>query len=153
MLDAIAWRFYMLVTKETKPFDWFSFWVFVGFQIITILFVAVPLWLMHRRRRKIEKWVTAILRFITDGQRLLASLPAGSAEIDNWNNAVDKLTQETATFLQKDSPKAFTRFADNLDWPIAINPTVWVTAHGHYSELTLRIRNLRAIIDNSEVYF
>lgn len=153
MLDAIVWRFYMLVTKETKPFDWFSFWVFVGLQIITILFVAVPLWLMHRRRRKIEKWVTAILGFVADGQRLLASPPAGSAEIDSWNNAVDELIQKTAAFLQQDSPKAFTRFADNLDWPAAINPAVWVTAHGHYSELILRIRNLRAIIDNSEVYF
>lgn len=152
MLDALAWRFYLLVTKETKPFDWFSFWVFVGFQVITLAFIAVPLWLSHRRKSRGAKWETAIWEFISEGQQLLASLPAGSAEIDIWNNAVDELIEKTAAFFQQNSPKALIIFRSNINMPMTVNPAIWPLAHGHYSELIHRLRNLESIMGNPEVY-
>jgi hypothetical protein len=153
MLDAIAWRFYLFITKDTKPFDWFSFWVFVGFQVITLSFIAVPLWLDHHRKSKAEEWETSILGFIADGQELLANLPIGSAEIDTWNDAVDALIQRVTAFLRQNSPKALTPFRSNIDFPTTINPVIWPASQGRYSMLNHRLRNLESIMENSEVYF
>jgi hypothetical protein len=153
LIEGTALRVYEFLTKDTKTFDWFNFWVFLAFQVATLLFVAVPLWFIHRRNREIRNHKKTIREFMAKGQQLRTNLPVGSADIETWTAAVTQLIQDAATFLEKNSPDALAVFLDTTDMTHAINAGIWVEVSGDLMRLNHALRNLRSIMENAGEYF
>jgi hypothetical protein len=152
MLDGTLWRIYFQLTRDTKPFDWFNFWVMLAGQIATILLVSIPLFMDYRRGRKRKAWQKSIRALFFRGQQLLRSAPMGGTEKPSWPVDVAALLWEIQAFLERHSPDALPIFLDNTDMPLTINPLIAFSAHAEFSQLVHCIRNLRSIMENAEVY-
>jgi hypothetical protein len=139
------------IFDEARPIDWLI--VVIDFIVLFWITAANIIKVPHRwKNHGAIKHLTA---FLVAGEGLHGTRPTIHA-IDNdanaWVEAVKNWISKVQLFLAKNSVRALIVFGQNTVGP-RMGTEVHPLAEDYYSELDARLRALRSILENMDVYF
>jgi hypothetical protein len=142
------------------------------FAVLSLAVVLFYLWLYRAEQRAKEPPpVTAffgpdtrrrenqagLAPLITEGQALREAVPFAShltqqADVAAWKERVEKWRDRTEAFLIQRSPSAAVRFSDMANLQGLHIPKIHQEVHTDFIVLNRHLENLRAILDQADVY-
>lgn len=152
MGDAIR-RIYTLIFGNPQPMEWWLLGADLAI-VVLIIWLDVPDKVHHWRRKKV---IRQLVKLLNDGQILSdGSVPPNSqateAEVQVWNRQVEAWIIQVQSFLREKSQSALSIFSHHELGPL-YGLRIHVNSEKWFYELNARLKNLRSIIERSDVYF
>lgn len=138
----------------SKPLDIIMLVVELIVLLLIAYEVSVGIKARHkeaRRKKVVDSRISSIRESISQGQKLVNSVPPqGDWQVASWAKSVASWTTKTAELLRQYSPNTEACFLDDVR--ILRDLVGNEGAQAEYLQLKARLANLRAIIENSNIY-
>jgi hypothetical protein len=139
------------VFAETRPIDW----LIVVIDFIVLFWIAAANIIKVPHRWKSRGTIKRLKEFLADGEDLHGSRPTTHSshnDANAWVGAVKIWVDGVQSFLAKNAVRALIVFEQHRTGP-RIETDVHPLVEDCFSELDARLRTLRSILENIDVYF
>jgi hypothetical protein len=112
----------------------------------------------ERQQKEMDKRLQRITDLMSRGQDILHTPPehrSTPATVNRWIQSAEAWIAETNGFLKSCSEHASLAFMDDVGtwaWTTVVTPAISQGVHQEYRILNQRLKNLRSILDNQDVY-
>lgn len=124
-------------------------------EFLVLLLIAYELFIPAWQRRISKQRKTILASLLARGQDVVNHAPVGHYDtgVDQWSRGAENWMAETADQLSKFSENAAIAFSQGEERGGTKYPNVAVGAWLHYGTMQLRLRNLRRIIEQPNIYY
>jgi hypothetical protein len=111
-----------------------------------------------RQQEEMDKRLLRLNDLMSRGQAILHTPPehhSAPMTARQWMQSAEEWIVETNGFLKSCSEQASLAFMDDVGtwaWTTVVTPAIFGGAHQQYRILNQRLKNLRSILDNQDVY-